>query len=65
MLIMNMKKNNLILAAIFLTVFSACGQTPSKGRAVSGSSEDVKTFPKRSPIPTGKTYCHRMPMILW
>jgi peptide-methionine (R)-S-oxide reductase len=46
---MNMKKNNLILVALFFTVLSACGQAPTKGKAIPGSSEDVKMFPGAKP----------------
>ena len=46
---MNMKKVNLIIAAVFMATLSACGQTHSKEKIVAGSSEDVKTYPEAKP----------------
>ena len=46
---MNMKKINLILAALFFATLSACGQASSKDKLVPGSSEDVNMFPGAKP----------------
>ncbi len=44
-----MKNVNIIIAAILMTAFSACGQAQSNGKSVTGSSEDVKTYPGAKP----------------
>jgi peptide-methionine (R)-S-oxide reductase len=46
---MKMKNVNIIIAAILMTAFSACGQAQSNGKSVTGSSEDVKTYPGAKP----------------
>jgi len=44
-----MKKVNLIVVMFAFSVLSACGQGQSKGKIVTGSSEDVKTYPEAKP----------------
>ena len=46
---MKIKNVNIIIAAIFMTAFSACSQAQTNGKVVAGSSEDVKTYPEAKP----------------
>jgi len=46
---LNMKKINVILAALLVAGLSACSQAQSNGGIVAGSSEDVKTYPGAKP----------------
>jgi len=62
---MNIKKINLIVAVMFFCGLSACGQSRSKDKVMAGSSEDVKTYPEESQIPTGKKYYRPKHTILW
>ncbi len=44
-----MKKMNVIAIALFSIALNACGQSKPNGQGISGTSEDVKTFPEAKP----------------
>jgi peptide-methionine (R)-S-oxide reductase len=46
---MNIKKINVIIAALLMTVLNACSQAQSNGKVVAGNSEDAKAFPGAKP----------------
>ncbi len=48
-MIMNMEKIKTLTVAILFLALNACGQTPSTGKIIPGSSEDTKTFPGAKP----------------
>lgn len=50
-----MKKINVIIAVFLLIAASACSRAQSNGKVISGSSEDVKTFPGAKPNAYWKT----------
>ncbi|HZX59321.1 MAG TPA: peptide-methionine (R)-S-oxide reductase MsrB [Mucilaginibacter sp.] len=52
---MSVKKVFILTNLLIMAVFSACSQTQSNGKVVSGSSEDVKTYPEAKPNAYWKT----------
>jgi peptide-methionine (R)-S-oxide reductase len=48
-MIMSVKKFFTLASILFIGVFSACGQNSAGQKVVTGSSEDVKTFPDAKP----------------
>ncbi len=48
-MIMSVKKVFISMILLIMAFFSACSQTPSNGKVVKGSSEDVKTYPEAKP----------------